>query len=177
MNKINSQITNFIYNHPDIAANLLAKFGYSVKKPLTLTSINEAMFTAVYGPVNLPFLNELERAIVSDGYSNFILTAITVGMSIVSSILASQEAKKQRALQEKLALANLATQQLLGEADIRTTAETKRTEIIANTLLSYRKDLQGQSTQRLKDVWVYVGMLGVSIAIIYGTSILLTQKA
>jgi len=176
MNTTDIQITNFIYKHPDIAVKVMSDFGYKVKKPLTLPNINEAAFKAIYGPVNENFLKEFEKAILSDGYSNFVEIAISAGLSILSSVLGSNQAKKQRELQEKIAYANLAQQQMLGEEQIRTTAETERTKILALTLQQYRSDLQSQSTQRLKDTWIYVGMLASGIAIIYATSILLTVK-
>lgn len=176
MNNTDNQIIAFIFKHPDIAAQLLEKHGYSVKKPLTLPHINEAMLNAIYDNPKEIFIQDLNQAIVNDGYSNFVMTAISLGLSVASSIIASNQAKKARQLQEKLALANLATQQMLGEEQIRTTAETERTKILAQTLQQYRSDLQSQSTQRLKDTGIYAVMLGVSIGIVYGLSILLTSK-
>jgi len=176
MNNTDNQIIAFIFKHPDIAAQLLEKHGYSVKKPLTLPHINEAVLKAVYDNPKEAFLKDFTQAMADDGYSNFVATAISVGLSVVSSILGSNQAKKARQLQEKLALANLANQQMLGEEQIRTTAETERTKILAQTLQQYRSDLQSQSTQRLKDTGIYVVMLGVSIGIVYGFSILLTSK-
>lgn len=73
-------------------------------------------------------------------------------------------------------MANLSQQQLLAEEQIRTGAETERTKILLQTLKEYQTDLQIQSTQRLKDVWIYVGMVAVSISVIVGTVILLSPN-
>lgn len=176
MNIIDKKISSFIYTQPDVAAKLLEKFGYEVKKPLTLPSITEAMFKAIYNNPSDEFLNEITIAIAQEGYSNFepVTMGISAGLSILSSFLGSKQAKKQLESQEKIAMANLSQQKLLAEEQIRTGAETERTKILLQTIQQYQTDLQIQSTQRLKDVWIYVGMVAVSISIIVGTVILLS---
>ncbi len=178
MNIIDKKISSFIYNQPDVAATLLEKFGYEVKKPLTLPSITDAMFKALYNNPSKEFLQEVEFAIAQEGYSNFepITMGVSAGLSILSSFLGAKQAKKQLETQEKIAMANLSQQQLLAEEQIRTGAETERTKILLQTLKEYQTDLQVQSTQRLKDVWIYVGMVAVSISIIVGTVILLSPN-
>lgn len=179
MQNLDNKITSYIFNNPVEAIGLLEKYGYSIKKPVILPYINKAIFEAVYFEKNKAFTDELLINISKGDYANFepITMGISAGLSIISSVLGSQQAKKQLELQRKIALANLSQQKILGEESIRTGAETERTKILLQTLQQYQSDLQSQSTQRLKDVWIYVGIVGASIALIYGVSVLLTSKS
>ena len=46
--------------------------------------------------------------------------------------------------------------------------EGKRAEILLNSALAYRQSLQTESTARLKDTWIYVLGLGLSMGLFYG---------
>lgn len=167
-------VSDFIYKHPDIVAKVLADNNVPVALPLTLTSITQSTFTEMYNG-NKKFINDLNYAIAQDGYSNFIPLVIGAALSVSSLIGGARAAKKARDLQAKIALANLSQEKLLGEENIRSGAETDRTKILLQTLQQYQSDLQAQSTQRIKDTWVFLGIISSGIGIIYGLSILLTS--
>jgi len=170
---LDQQITNFAFNKPELISGLLKKHGYNSKDIIT------SVFDAVYKDKNNAFTKDLENLIANDGYANFepISLGISAALSIGSAILGNRQAKKALDLQRKIALAQMSTQRMLEEEKIRTGAETERTRILIQSLQQYQSDLQKQSTQRLKDSWVYIGILGVSVAIIYGVSILLTSNS
>jgi len=171
MNIEDQLISDFIYEQPQVAVKILKKFGYKIKGKITLPSINKAMFNAVYNDPKKEFINALESAIINEGYSNFepVSLIVATGMSIISALNAKKQAEKQLNLQKKIALANLSQQKILAEEQIRTTAETDRINILLTTLQQYQSDLQSESTKRIKDSYLYAGMLGASIAVIYGT--------
>lgn len=173
---VDQKITRLIFEKPDAVANILKKRGYSLPSKVTLQSINEAVFNALYIEQNKELADDLDNLSQGDGYSNFIFLAITAAISIASIISSSKAAKKARELQMKIALASLSQEKMLRELEIRTNAETARTEILINSLQKYQSDLQAQSTQRIKDVWIYMGMLGVSISIIYATAVLVKNS-
>lgn len=170
---IDDKITKFIFEKPTLVVELLQKYGYKSK------DITTSVFKAVYKDDNKEFIKELENLIANEGYANFepISLGISAALSIGSALLGRNQAKKALELQKKIALAQMSQQKMLEEERIRVGAETERTRILLNSLQQYQSDLQKQSTQRLKDTWVYVGMLGVSVAVVYGTYILLTEKS
>ena len=175
LSKEQQKVSDFIFKSPQIVAAVLEKNNISVKKPLTLDTITAATFKALYSG-NVKFESDLGLAIQHEGYSNFVMLAVSAALSIASSFAGADVAKKALELQRNIALANLSQTRLLEEEKIRSGAETERTKILLQTLQQYQSDLQTQSTARIKNVWIYVGMLGTSIAVIYGTSILLTEK-
>ena len=120
-------VSDFIYNHPDIVAKLLADNNIQVVKPLTLTSITQSTFTEMYKG-NEKFIADLNYAISQGGYSNFIPLVIGAALSIGSMIGGANAAKKAREVQYKIALADLSQKKLLGEESIRSGAETDRTK-------------------------------------------------
>lgn len=171
------KLADLIFYQPDTVTKLLDTYNISVAKPLTLYSITDSTFFEL-SKGNKAFENDILQLIANEGFSNFepITLGISAGLSIFSSVLGSNQAKKQREAMYKIALANLSQQKLLEEESIRTGAETERTKILLQTLQQYQSDLQKESTQRIKNVYLYTGMIGLSIAIIYGVSILLTTK-
>jgi len=179
MQEIDSKIIKYIVFDPVMVVKILEVNGYKVSEPISLQKINKEVFKGIYQDKNPFLINDLLIEIRSEGFSNFepITMGISAGLSIISSVIGAKQAKKALELQRKIALANLSQQQLLGEESIRTGAETERTKILLQTLQQYQSDLQTQSTERLKNVWIYVGMLGASIALIWGTTTLLTTKS
>lgn len=167
------KITRLIFEKPELISGLLKKHGYKSK------DITSSVFKAIYNDKNEEFIKGLDYLISNDGYATFepISMGVSAALSIGSALLGNSQAKKALALQRKIALAQLSTQKMIEEERIRTGAETERTRILIQSLQQYQSDLQKQSTQRLKDSWVYIGILGVSVAIIYGVSILLTSKS
>jgi hypothetical protein len=99
-----------------------------------------------------------------------------IGVSVITSVIggasAKKEAKKQRELQRTMFLANLTSQEKLKYEELKLLGETERTKILADSLLGYKIALQKESTQRLKDTWIYVAGSGLGISLIYGVALI-----
>jgi hypothetical protein len=99
-----------------------------------------------------------------------------IGVSVITSVIggakAKKEAKKQRELQKAMFLANLTSQEKLKYEELKLLGETERTKILADSLLGYKIALQKESTQRLKDTWIYVAGSGLGISLIYGVALI-----
>jgi hypothetical protein len=99
-----------------------------------------------------------------------------IGVSVITSVIggasAKKEAKKQRELQRSMFLANLTSQEKLKYEELKLLGETERTKILADSLLGYKIALQKESTQRLKDTWIYVAGSGLGISLIYGVALI-----
>lgn len=177
--EVDKKISDFIFEKPELVVKVLEKYNYSLPKKVTLQDITSNTFNAIYIDNNKDFINEISYLIENDGYNNVVAVAalaVTAAISIASSIMGANQAKKALSLQKKIALANLSQQKLIEQERIRVGAETERTRILLNSLQQYQSDLQKQSTQRLKDVWIYVGVLGASAGIVIGVYMLLTTK-
>jgi isopentenyl diphosphate isomerase/L-lactate dehydrogenase-like FMN-dependent dehydrogenase len=167
---IDKKINDFIYDKPDVAVVILQQFGYDINlKTATLPQITKLVYTALYINQDRDFAEALQNSIANDGENNIIAGIIVAVVgSLVSGIFGGIEGDKNRALQKKLAIAQLAMEEKLSEEKIRAEQETARLNILANTLLEYRKTLQKESTARLKDTWLYVTGLGIGLGILYG---------
>jgi hypothetical protein len=168
-------IQSLVYERPDVIVKILNDNGYSVSKKPTLQEITEKTFKAIYEDANKQFIEKLDILITTGEYNNALGLVLGVGSSIISGILGSSQAKRQRELQQRIAIANLENEKLLGEEKLRVYGETERTKILANSLLSYRTSLQSESTQRQKNVYIYLISIGLGISIIYGTNLLLSE--
>lgn len=179
-------LTDYIYEKPENVVLVLNKYGYNIDvKTTTLFQITEATLDMLYNGNNPQFLKELDDLIASknEEYSNFlpiILAAVSLGTSLYTSFagakLAREEGDKNRQLQTNLALMDLAFRDKLEFEKIRVEAETKRNQILLNSLKDYRMFLQNVSTQRIKDTWVFVAAAGVSVAILFGISLFFSKK-
>ena len=163
------KISDFIYQKPEIVAMLLNQHGYDINiDKATLQQINQNTFEALYSG-NMEFAQSLDEAIENDGYLGVVATlAIAVGSSIVSGILGSNEASKARELQKNIALSQMALTEKLSMEQLKAQSEGQRANILLNSALEYRKLLQVESTARLKDTWIYVLGLGLSMGLFYG---------
>ena len=163
------KISDFIYQKPEIVAMLLNQHGYDINiDKATLQQINQNTFEALYSG-NMEFAQSLDEAIENDGYLGVVATlAIAVGSSIVSGILGSNEASKARELQKNIALSQMALTEKLSMEQLKAQSEGQRANILLNSALEYRKLLQVESTARLKDTWIYVLGLGLSMGFLYG---------
>jgi len=168
-------IQSAIYENPDVVVKILKDSGYRVSNNPTLQEITSKTFTALYEKQDEAFANRLDSLITTGEYNNFVMVAIGIGSAIFSGIMASNQARKQRELQMRIAVANLENEKLLAEEQLRVYGETERTKILANSLLSYRTALQSESTQRQKNVYLYLIAIGLGISIIYGTNLLLSE--
>ena len=169
-NAIDKKINDFIYDYPDVAVVILQQFGYDIDlQTATLTQITKLVYSALYINEDEEFAQALDNAIVNEGQNNVVVALVgAVVGSVVSGIMGASEGRKNRDLQKKLALAQLSMSEKLAEEKIRAEQETARLQILANTLLEYRKTLQKESTARLKDTWLYVTGLGIGLGILYG---------
>ena len=170
---IDKKINDFIYEKPDVAVVILQQFGYDIKlQTATLPQITKLVYTALYINEDEPFAQALENAMVNDGENNIAPLLVSAGVSLIGSIagglFGSSEGAKNRALQKKIALAQMSMDEKLSAEKIRADQETARLTILSNTILAYRTTLQKESTARLKDTWLYVTGLGIGLGILYG---------
>lgn len=173
LNKEQKQLQLFIFHKPEVVKSILERSGYKMSNKVTLDEITQKTYKAIFSD-DKKFIDSLDNAIANDGENSFVMAAIGIGMSVASSVLGSIQAKKQRELQRQVTLAELENSKLLAEEQIRVQGETARTEILANSLAQYRAALQGESTERQKNVYVYLAVIGVVIMGMYG--IVLTFK-
>lgn len=101
--------------------------------------------------------------------------AVSVVTSVVGGQSAKKEARKQRELMKQLKLQELALEDRLTMEKIRAEQENVRTNILASSLLSYRQTLQSESTQRLKDTWLYATGIGISLGVFYGLYLMFSE--
>jgi hypothetical protein len=173
------KVADFIYQKPELVVLALQESGYNIDiETATLKQINQLTFTAIYNNEE-PFVSKINN-ILSSEYVGFVTTAIMAGTSIVTSIIgaeaAKKEAAKQRELQKSFFQADLSSKEKLSYEQMKLEGETARTKILINSVADYAISLQEQSTKRLKDTWIYVVALGLSISFIYGTYLTLKEN-
>lgn len=173
---IEKLVTDFIYQKPEVVAKHLMACGYSLPFVLTLPVITKQAFIALFTDENEQFAQLMSDSINSTDFSNFVVVAVGLAISAYGMLKGAKEAKKAREQQKMLALAQMSQDKQLAEEQIRTGAETERTRILLQTLQAYRSDLQMQSTQRLKDVWIYIGIVAAGIGLLGGLTIILNPK-
>lgn len=163
------KISDFIYEKPEVVAMLLNQHGYSINlDKATLQEINQYTFETLYSG-DMEFAQSLDQALANDGYLGIVATlAISVGTSIVSGIMAGNEAAAARELQKNIALSQMALDEKLSAEKLKSMSETERAKILLNSALAYRQTLQTESTARLKDTWIYVVGLGLGMGLFYG---------
>lgn len=173
LNPSNKALADFVYDYPDLAVKLLNKHGYPIRmSTATLPKINRLIFSAIYLHQDSALAADIDDAIQNEGNSNYVVALVIAAVTLVSSLIGTfegkSEAKRQRELARNVAMADLAQQEKIQYENIRTQAETDRIKILANTLLDYRTTLQKESTIRLRDTWLYLLGIGVSMGIFYG---------
>lgn len=172
------KIADFIYKHPDVVVVILNKNGYNISmKTATLSKINELVYKAIFIDNNLDFANDLDLAMANEGNLGFVVTLVVAVVSaVVTAVMASNKAKKERALQKNIALASLSQNEALAMEKLRAESETARTQILTNSLLEYRDTLQQQSTIRLENAKLSYISIGIGIGIIWGVYLLLEKE-
>lgn len=103
--------------------------------------------------------------------------AVSIGTSLLGADSAKKEAKKQRDLMWNMKLLEIASNEKLTYEQLRTTNETERIRILAESLLKYREALQKESTIRLRDTWIYVAGLGCGTGVIYAISLMYSKSS
>lgn len=171
-NAIANKINDFIYEQPDVVVVILQQYGYNIElKTATLPQIISLVYTAIYNN-DKPFLEAFDNAMLNDGQNNVVPLVIPIATAVIGSVASyfggAEEGRKNRDLQKDIAIAQLSVQEKLAGEKLRIEQETARFDILANTLLEYRKTLQSESTARLKDTWLYVTGLGIGLGILFG---------
>jgi gas vesicle protein len=177
---IHKIITDFIYDKPDVVVKILQQSGYSINmKKATLFQISDLVWKALYTDENQKFAKSLDLAIKNEGQENFIGAIIGATVGLASAFITASATKdiaaKQREQEKQIALTNFAFNEKLAMEKLRVEQENNTTNILANTLLEYRKTLQTESTTRLKDTGIYVAMLGVGLGVFYGLYLLVKK--
>lgn len=160
-------LNDFIWEKPQVVVQILKDNGIRVSSKPTLPEIINKSVKAI-DDNNEGFLLDVNKAINNDGELSFVLAA-TVALSVGNAILGAQQAKKQRRLQMTTTLMQLASNEKLSLAEIQAMKETARAEILSNTILSYAEILQTESTKRQKDTALFIGIMGVGLAVVYAT--------
>lgn len=166
---IGLQILNkFIWEKPQMVVDILRKNGIEVSSKPTLPEIIRKSVQAVTDE-NQGFIVDIDKAIANQGESGFVVTAIMIGISIATAISSGIQAKKQRKAMLNMKLMELASNEKLVYAEIQAMKEQSRIDILTNTILEYGKSLQSESTQRQKDTALFIGIMGVGLAVVYAT--------
>tara|TARA_R110000824_G_scaffold6362_2_gene29508 strand:- start:9091 stop:9633 length:543 start_codon:yes stop_codon:yes gene_type:complete len=170
---IQLQILNdFIWEKPQVVVKLLKENGIKVSSKPTLPEIIRKSVQAVTDE-NQGFIDDVDREIRTEGESGVIFTTALVVSSLISiggAIFGASQAKKQRKAMLNMKLMDLASNEKLTYANIQAMKEQGRIEILTNTLLEYGKALQSESTQRQKDTGLFIGIMGVGLAVVYATT-------
>ena len=170
---IQLQILNdFIWEKPQVVVKLLKENGIKVSSKPTLPEIIRKSVQAVTDE-NQGFIDDVDREIRTEGESGVIFTTALVVSSLISiggAIFGASQAKKQRKEMLNMKLMELASNEKLTYANIQAMKEQGRIEILTNTLLEYGKALQSESTQRQKDTGLFIGIMGVGLAVVYATT-------
>jgi hypothetical protein len=103
--------------------------------------------------------------------------AVSIGSSLFGASNAKSEAKKQRELMWNMKMVEVASNEKIAYENIRTTNETERIRILAESLEKYREALQKESTIRLRDTWIYVAGLGCGTGVIYGLFLMYSKSS
>ena len=169
---IQLQILNdFIWEKPQVVVKLLKENGIKVSSKPTLPEIIRKSVQAVTDE-NQGFIDDVDREIRTEGESGVIFTTALVVSSLISiggAIFGASQAKKQRKAMLNMKLMELASNEKLTYANIQAMKEQSRIEILTNTILEYGKSLQSESTQRQKDTALFIGIMGVGLAVVYAT--------
>jgi hypothetical protein len=170
---IRLQILNdFIWEKPQVVVKLLKENGIKVSSKPTLPEIIRKSVQAVTDE-NQGFIDDVDREIKTEGESGIVFTTALVVSSLISiggAIFGASQAKKQRKAMLNMKLMELASNEKLTYANIQAMKEQGRIEILTNTLLEYGKALQSESTQRQKDTGLFIGIMGVGLAVVYATT-------
>ena len=162
-------LNDFIFEKPHIMVEILENNGIKVSNRPTLPEIIRKSLQAI-NDNNQAFVDEVDLAIKTEGEKGFVFTAISIGLSIGSAIFGASQAKKMRRAMLNAKLMELASNEKIAFANIQAMKEQNRINILVNTISDYGLALQSEATQRQKDTGLFVGIMGVSLAIIYATT-------
>lgn len=162
-------LNNFIWEKPQVVVRILKENGIKVSSKPILPEIIDKSVQAILDD-NKKFVEDVYKAIQTNDEASFAITlAVSAVMSIGSAIFGAQQAKKQRTAMLNAQLMKLASNEKLTLANIQAMKEQGRIKIMTDTLLSYAESLQSESTQRQKDTALFIGIMGVGLAVVYAT--------
>jgi len=163
-------LNDFIYLKPHIVVRILKQSGIQVSSKPTLPEIIKKSLYALQTE-NKVFAEKIEKSIKLGDEANFdpITLGVSAAFSVVSSIIAAKQAKKQREAMINAKMMELASNEKLSLAQIQAMKEQGRIDILSNTILSYSQSLQSESTARQRDTALFVGIMGVGLAVMYAT--------
>ena len=162
-------LNNFIFEKPQVVVRILKENNYSVSSSPTLNEITRLTIKGLVED-NQKFVDDLNAAIKTNdeaGVDPF--TIATIALSIGSAIFGSKQAKKQREAMYNLKLMELANADKLASANITAMKDIQRQKILSDTVLAWSQSLQTESTARQRDTALFIGIMGVGLAVIYAT--------
>lgn len=164
------RLNDFIWEKPQVVVRILKDNGIKVSNKPTLPEIINKSVQAVADD-NKKFVEDVFRAMQNDGENAFdpITLGVSAIFSIGSAIMGARQAKKQRQAMLNAKLMELASNEKLTYANIQAMKEQGRIEIMTNTILAYGQSLQSESTQRQRDTALFIGIMGVGLAVVYAT--------
>ena len=163
---------NFIWAKPQIVVQILKKNGISVSSRPTLPELIEKSVQGI-SDGNQGLIDDIDEVLKDDGYRGVIFTTALVVSSLISigsAIFGASQAKKQRRAMLNMKLMELASNEKLTYANIQAMKEQGRIEILTNTIQDYSIALQKEATLRQKDTALFVGIMGVGLAVVYATT-------
>ncbi len=163
-------LNDFIWEKPQVVVSILKNNGIKVSSKPTLPEIIRKSVQAIDDD-NEKFVREVYGAMQNEGEASFdpITLGVSAVFSIGSAIMGARQAKKNRQAQMNMKLMELASNEKLTFAEIQAMKEQGRIEIMTNTILAYGQSLQSESTKRQKDTALFIGIMGVGIAVVYAT--------
>lgn len=164
------KLNNFIWEKPQVVVRILKDNGIKVSSKPTLPEIINKSVQAIVDD-NEKFVREVYASMQNEGENAFdpITLGVSAVLSVGSAILGAQQAKKQRQASLNAKLMELATNEKLTLANIQAMKEQGRIEIMTNTILAYGQSLQSESTKRQRDTALFIGIMGVGLAVVYAT--------
>ena len=163
---------NFIWAKPQVVVEILKKNGISVSSRPTLPELIEKSVQGI-SDGNQGLIDDIDAVLKDDGYRGVIFTTGLVVSSLISigsAIFGASQAKKQRRAMLNMKLMELASNEKLTYANIQAMKEQGRIEILTNTIQDYSISLQKEATLRQKDTALFIGIMGVGLAVVYATT-------
>ena len=153
-----------IINAPQEVLRLLVKNNIKVPSKPTLSILTRLTLKNL---TNDKFREDINRAMQDGGESGVVFAIISAVIGIVSIFTSSAAAKRQREAFMRAKQMELQQQEQIALANIQAMKEEGRFTILSNTILEYAKNLQSEGTKRQKDTGLFIGIMGVSLAVIY----------
>lgn len=163
------QILNkFIFEKPAVVVRILKENGIKVSNRPILPEIIDLSVQAI-ADKNEGFIKDVYNTIENEDESNFATIAISAALSIGSAIASSKQAKKQREAMYNATLMKLQAEQRLSDKELQVEKELGTLKILTDSLNYYADSLQDNATIRQRDTALFIGIMGVGLAVMYAT--------